>query len=101
MWGFWVGLCIFPCPGFRNNLEALDEFLKLFGLKVCQGFGVGTRGGHLWLLCCWPWFLISLVLSVRGMGGGVYPEVSVGDIGKGAGGNAVLAPSPSVWLLLR
>ena len=31
----------------------------------------------------------------------MYPEFSVGDIGKAAGGNAVLAPSPSVRLLLR
>ena len=62
MWGLWVGICIFPCPGCRNNLEALDEFLKLVGLKVRQGFGVGTWGGHLWLLCCW-----ALVPDVPGI----------------------------------
>ena len=29
------------------------------------------------------------------------PELSVGDVGKASGGNVVLAPSPSVRILLR
>ena len=36
--GLWSGRCICSCPCRRNNLEALDEFLKLVVLKVRQGF---------------------------------------------------------------
>ena len=47
--------------------------------------------------CC----LTSPVLSVEGVGGGVSPGLSFGDVGKAAGGNTVMAPSPFVWLPSR
>ena len=49
----------------------------------------------------WPWCLMSPVFSVGGVGGGVSSELSVGDVGKAAVGNTVLAPGPSVRLLSR
>ena len=49
----------------------------------------------------WPWCLISPVFSVGSVGGGVTSGLSVGDVGKAAVRNGVLAPSPSVRLLSR
>ena len=66
---------------------------------------LGTRGtSRKPGLCsrkCADWCLTSLVLSVGGVGGRVSPELSVGDVGKTVGGNAVLYPSTYVLLPSR
>ena len=49
----------------------------------------------------WLWCLTSPVFSVGGVGGGASLGYSVGDVGKAAVGNAVLAPGNSMQLLLR